>query len=67
MVKGVFFMGEVPLGFSGREGTLRDLIRRETVYPYRGTSLIRKRLPVGPCSSPMPRALWWSYRGVVFL
>jgi len=27
---------------------------------YRGTSLIRKRLPLGPCSSPMPRVLWWS-------
>ena len=27
---------------------------------YRGTSLIRKRLPLGPYSSPMPRALWCS-------
>ena len=27
---------------------------------YRGTSLIRKRLPLGPYSRPMPRALWWS-------
>ena len=27
---------------------------------YRGTSLIRKRPPLGPYSSPMPRALWWS-------
>ena len=25
-----------------------------------GTSLVRKRSSVGPCSSPMPRALWWS-------
>ena len=27
----------------------------------RGTSLIRKRRPLGPCSSPLSRALWWSY------
>ena len=26
---------------------------------YRGTSLIRKYLPLGPYSSSMPRALWW--------
>ena len=26
----------------------------------RSTSLIRKRRPVGPYSSPMPRAVWWS-------
>jgi len=24
------------------------------------TSLIKKRLPLGPYSKPMPRALWWS-------
>jgi len=29
-------------------------------FTVRGTSLIRKRLPLGPHSSPMPRALWWS-------
>ena len=34
---------------------------------YRGTSLRRNRAPPGPCSSSMPRALWWSWRGVVFL
>ena len=27
---------------------------------YRGTSLIRKRHPIGPYSRPVPRALWWS-------
>ena len=27
---------------------------------YRGTSLIRDTPPVGPCSSPVPRDLWWS-------
>jgi hypothetical protein len=34
---------------------------------YRGTSLIRKRRPLGTFSKPMPRALWWSYGGVRFL
>ena len=29
--------------------------------PYRGTSLIRKRLTVGPYSRPMPMALWCSW------
>jgi len=27
---------------------------------YRGTSLVRNRRPLGPYSSPMPGALWWS-------
>ena len=27
---------------------------------YRGTSLIRNNLSVGPCSRPMPRAICWS-------
>ena len=30
---------------------------------YRGTSLIRNRLPVEPYSRAMPRALWWSHGG----
>ena len=30
------------------------------VAVYRGTSLIRKRHPIGPYSRPMPRTLWWS-------
>jgi len=29
-------------------------------FNYRGTSLIRNTSPVGPCSSPIPRDLWWS-------
>ena len=43
-----------------------DWTRREVSAPclhqslYRGTSLIRKRLPLGPYRRPMPRALWWS-------
>jgi hypothetical protein len=35
--------------------------------PYRGTSLIRKRPPLGPCSRHMPRALWWFQGGGGFL
>ena len=27
---------------------------------YMGTSLIRKRLPLGPYSGAVPRSLWWS-------
>ena len=37
------------------------------VCQHRGTSLIRKHLPLGPCSSPMPRTLWWSLGGGCFL
>jgi len=32
-----------------------------------GTSLIRKRLLLGPYSRPVPRALWWSWGGGAFL
>ena len=35
--------------------------------PYRGTSLIRNSAPLGPYSRNMPRALWWSYGGGLFL
>ena len=28
--------------------------------PYRGISLISNRLPLGPYSRSMPRAVWWS-------
>ena len=31
--------------------------------PYRGTSLIRNRRPLGPYSRTMPRALWGSWGG----
>ena len=34
---------------------------------YRGTSLTRKRLPVGPYSRTVPRALRWSWGVGVFL
>ena len=33
----------------------------------RGTSLIRNNPPLGPYRRPMPRALWWSKRGRLFL
>ena len=29
-------------------------------YTYRGTSLIRNSLPIGPYGRPMSKALWWS-------
>ncbi|KAJ1473209.1 hypothetical protein T484DRAFT_3365307 [Baffinella frigidus] len=38
-----------------------------TAGPYRGTSLMRNRLPVGPYSRTMPRVLWWSWGGGQFL
>ena len=34
---------------------------------YRGTSLIRNRVPLGPYSRTMPRALWWPYEVGGFL
>jgi len=34
---------------------------------YRGTSLIRSNLTLGPYSATMPRALWWSGGGGLFL
>ena len=37
------------------------------VQGYKGTSLIRKDLPLGPYCRPMPRILPWSYGVGVFL
>ena len=34
---------------------------------YRGTSLNRKRTPLGTYSRTLPRALQWPYRGCTFL
>ena len=39
----------------------------QTPKPYRGTSPIRKRLPLGPYSMPMPRVPGGSHRGGRFL
>ena len=37
------------------------------VVLYRGTSLTRKRAPLGPYSRTMPRALWRSWGGWLFV
>ena len=34
---------------------------------YRGTSLKRSSAPLGPYSRNMPRALWWSQRGLFLM
>ena len=41
------------------EVSLRDVVPcpGEGAHPYRVTSLIRKRTPLGPCRKPMPRVL----------
>ena len=58
---GRFFLSEVVLSWrhTAQPCTGRTTRGRERVA-YRGTSLIRKRLPLGPCSRPMPKALRWS-------
>ena len=38
-----------------------------SLEPDRGTSLIRTSAPLGPYSRTMPRALWWSRGGALFL
>jgi hypothetical protein len=35
----------------------------DTAAMYRGTSLIRNCLLLGPYIRPIPRGLWWSYGG----
>jgi hypothetical protein len=51
-------MSEVPLhmGYLAHQ----ELPPPTRTLQNRGTSLIRKRIPVGPFSSPIPRAVWWS-------
>ena len=63
-------MSEVPL--HGRPASGRDArpsIRPHLATPtlYRGTSLIRDRRPRGPSSRLMPRALWRSDGGGLFV
>ena len=41
--------------------------RRGAHQTYRGTSLMRNVPPMGPYIRPMSRALWWSWRGGMFL
>jgi len=55
-----------------REYTLNPQQSRVREYslnpePYRGTSLIRNRPPLGPYSRTMSKGLWWPYGGVIFL
>ena len=54
-------------GRAPRSCSRRSLRRAKRVMVYRGTSLIRKRLSLGPYSRPMPRALWWSEEGGLLL
>ena len=49
------------------QGFLKKRIGGYYIRPYRGTSSIRNRLPVGPYSRAMPRALRKSWGGGVFL
>ena len=51
----LFERPHVPIGETG--------IDTYTDSMYRGTLLIRRRLPVEPYSVPEPRALWWSSGG----
>ena len=44
-----------------------EIPNRLSCLSYRGTSLLRNNLPVGPSSSPMPRDLGGSYGGGCFL
>ena len=48
-------------------GQLGVGLQQRPRFAYRGTSLIRKRLPLGPYCRTMPRALWWSWGGRLFL
>ena len=64
-------MREVPLHPCSRanvaRGELVPVLTDSRVHGYRVTSLIIKRLPLGPYCRPIPRALWCSYRGGLFL
>jgi len=49
-------LGREMVGGVGLQGYLAH---KKTPSPRTlGTSLIRKRLPLGPCSRPIPMALW---------
>jgi len=54
------------LALRASKGEVRTPLPTPFSPPYRGTSLTRERIPLGPYSRHMPRALWWSYgRGAV--
>ena len=45
----------------------KDLKQGSGFMGYRGTSLKRNNLPLGPNSRPISRALWWSWGGGSFV
>ena len=49
------------------EVPLQLVIPTPLLWDRRGTSLIRNSAPLGPHSRTMPRALWCSWGGVLFL
>ena len=51
-----------PLSLELRDATVYGCkgLKNEPASDYRGTSLIRKRLPLGPYSRHVTRTLWWS-------
>ena len=62
--RGLFLMSEVPLypGMCLNDLALAARLKLQSIqgYLYKGTSLVRNRLLVGPYSSPVPRGLRWS-------
>ena len=49
-----------PIGTSMSSLKISVNVNEVGLDPYRGTSLIRNRTPLGPYSRTMPRALSWS-------
>ena len=60
------FRGEISCRGETRHRCLRALFEGGR-KAYRGTSLIRNRAPLGPYTRTMPRVLWWSWGGGLFL
>ena len=60
-------MREVPLYMPAPRGGCRGCSRAGTRTALQGTSLIRNRVPLKPCSRPMPRVLGGSQEGGLFL
>ena len=60
---GIFLWARYPCSFSSNVGVVALTLASIGVGAYRGTSLMRKRTPLGPYSRTMPRALW-GYEGV---
>ena len=56
------FVGELTFKTSNlcSRPALRGAYTDPVAYIYRGTSLIRNCLLLGPYSRPVPRGLWWS-------